>query len=162
MPEKYKDPFVAGEYYHVFHHAVGYENLFKEKANYDYFLDRLNHHTSALCDLTDWCLMPNHFHLIVRVRSELSSQLMPAEVETKIIQSFSNFLNSYTKSINKRYKRRGSMFAGKFKRVHIKDERHLNIAREYVRSNPEHHRLTDNSGKWPYLKVSLNDSVDFD
>jgi putative transposase len=162
MSDKYKSPFVAGEYYHVFNHAVGYENLFKEKLNYDYFLEKLNHHISEYCDLTDWCLMPNHFHLIIRVRPELGSLLMPAQVEVTVVQCFSNFLNGYTKSINKRYKRRGSIFAGRFKRIHITNERHLNIAREYVRSNPEHHGFTDNSEKWPHLKISLNSNAGFD
>ena len=99
MSDKYKSPFVAGEYYHVFNHAVGYENLFKEKSNYDYFLEKLNHHISEYCDLTDWCLMPNHFHLIIRVKPELSGLILPVEVETIVIQKFSNFFNSFKKYI---------------------------------------------------------------
>ncbi|MCU0435460.1 MAG: transposase [Bacteroidia bacterium] len=153
---KYKAPFEAGDYYHVFHHAVGNENLFRERDNYRYFLDKLNKHLDGYCELTDWCLMPNHFHLIVFVKPTLAEYLSAEEVNNKVIKCFADFMNGYTKAMNKKYKRWGTIFAGRFRRIKIIDNTHLENTRAYLRSNPVHHGFTDNPDNWPHLFTQLN------
>ncbi|MCA6361989.1 MAG: transposase [Bacteroidetes bacterium] len=152
----YKAPFVAGEYYHVFHHAVGHENLFREKDNYRYFLDKLLCHIDGYCELKEWCLMPNHFHLLIYVKPELLHTLSHTEIEERVIKCFADFLNCYTQSMNKRFKRRGSMFSGRFRRVRILDEQHLQRTKAYILNNPAHHQFTNNPQNWPYSSILLN------
>lgn len=154
--QKYKSPFEAGAYYHVFHHAVGNENLFREHDNYRYFLEKLNKHLDGYCELTDWCLMPNHFHLIVFVKTELAARFSMEEINNKVIKCFADFMNGYSKAMNKRYKRWGSIFAGRFRRIKIVDDRHLENTRNYLRTNPVHHGFANNPESWPHSSLITN------
>jgi putative transposase len=56
--------------YHLFNHANGWENLFKEHKNYDFFLERLSLHVLPVAHIYAYCLMPNHFHLLLKIREE--------------------------------------------------------------------------------------------
>ena len=55
--------------YHVYNHAVGEENLFRSAENFRYFLDRYQYYLSPVVETYAYCLLPNHFHLLIRVRS---------------------------------------------------------------------------------------------
>jgi len=58
------------KYYHIYNHANGDENLFREQKNYEYFLQKYIQHISPIAETVAWCLMPNHFHLLVKIKSE--------------------------------------------------------------------------------------------
>lgn len=108
----------SGNTYHIWTHANGNNNLFRCKDNYRYFLERSQHHVHPVVETFAYCLMPNHLHLMVRVRKEdeilefirkkknkPNLQGLPdlGGLENRIVsQQFSNLFNSYTKSINKK------------------------------------------------------------
>lgn len=54
--------------YHIFNHANGFENIFKIEANFLYFLEKYRLYISPIAETYAYCLMPNHFHLVVRMR----------------------------------------------------------------------------------------------
>src|SRR5690606_17973301 len=58
------------KYYHIYNHANGNENLFREQKNYEYFLEKYKQHISTIAQTIAWCLMPNHFHLLVKIKTE--------------------------------------------------------------------------------------------
>lgn len=58
------------KYYHIYNHANGDENLFREQKNYEYFLKKYKQHISPIAETIAWCLMPNHFHLLVKIKTE--------------------------------------------------------------------------------------------
>ncbi len=58
------------KYYHIYNHANGDDNLFRENQNYDFFLRKYRQHIDPIADTKAWCLMPNHFHLLVKIKSE--------------------------------------------------------------------------------------------
>lgn len=58
------------KYYHIYNHANGDENLFREQKNYEYFLEKYKQHISPIAETIAWCLMPNHFHLLVKIKKE--------------------------------------------------------------------------------------------
>ena len=58
------------KYYHIYNHANGNENLFREQKNYEYFLEKYKQHISPIAETIVWCLMPNHFHLLVKIKTE--------------------------------------------------------------------------------------------
>jgi putative transposase len=66
MPE----PLLPYTVYHIYNHANGSENLFRCDENYHYFLRKYGEYMYPVVDTYAYCLMPNHFHLMVRVRSE--------------------------------------------------------------------------------------------
>lgn len=56
--------------YHIFNHANGFENLFLLKANYHYFLEKYAMYISPIAETYAYCLMPNHFHFVIRIRKQ--------------------------------------------------------------------------------------------
>jgi REP element-mobilizing transposase RayT len=121
-------------YYHIYNHANGNENLFVEDKNYKFFLEKYYLHLNPVVETIAWCLMPNHFHLLEKVKSEDEIYSAFPKFQTLenlklksnfISKQFSNFCSSYTQSFNKVYKRRGSLFLKNFKRKEIDSEDYL-------------------------------------
>ena len=54
----------------MYNHAIAFEDLFKDEFCYSIFLNRLTIHILPYADILAFCLMPNHFHLVLRIRSE--------------------------------------------------------------------------------------------
>ena len=57
-------------FYHIYNHANGIENLFRTEDNYHYFLKKYHQHISPIAETWAYCLMPNHFHFLVRIKEE--------------------------------------------------------------------------------------------
>lgn len=54
-----------GKCYHIYNHAIGNENFFREDKNYLFFLQLLKKYLVPICDIYSYALMPNHIHLLV-------------------------------------------------------------------------------------------------
>ena len=63
-------PLLYNTYYHVYNRGVNGENIFIEERNYDLFLKLFEKHLLPVVDLYAYCLLKNHFHISVRVKSE--------------------------------------------------------------------------------------------
>ena len=63
-------PLLYDTYYHIYNRGVNGENLFVEERNYDLFLKLYEKHLAPVTDLFAYCLLKNHFHLSLRVKSE--------------------------------------------------------------------------------------------
>lgn len=102
-------------------------------------------------DTYAYCLMPNHFHLLVGVKSEeaLKSTFPKFETLEKLVsKQFSNFFSSYTQSFNKVFERKGSLFIKNFKRTPILDERQWQENFLYIHLNPVKHGFVRNHTIW--------------
>jgi len=94
-----------GNTYHIFNKAIGSDKLFISPTDYYYFLQKLERYILPIADIISYCLMPNHFHLLVdikeidRLQIKIPKQYID-EPELYISQVFSNFFNSYSKSFN--------------------------------------------------------------
>ncbi len=163
-----------GKTYHLYTHANGSENLFRNAENFRYFLKRYEAYIPTVADTLAWCLMPNHLHLLVRIKSEAevikvypktSSQtsevLLPrninlggleglTQIEKRISKQFSNLFNSYTKSYNKMYGRMGSLFIPNFKRKEITSDSYFTSIIHYIHHNPVHHGFVKHLTDWPW------------
>ncbi len=114
-------PFLSGRTYHIWTHANGSDDFFRCEDNYRYFLEKYRHHVHPVVDTFAYCLMPNHFHFMVRVKSEEVLKEFYKEKHSKrnkdltgfenlsglVSQQFSNLFNGYTKAYNKMYDRKG-------------------------------------------------------
>lgn len=78
-----------------------------------------------LVDIVSYCLMPNHFHFLVRERQEGGI--------SKFMQKLTT---GYTMYFNRRHERSGALFQGKFKATHVNDDRYLQYLISYVHLNP--------------------------
>ena len=63
-------PLLPDQIYHVYNHANGQDVLFREPDNYRYFLDKYAYHIHPVAETYAYCLLPNHLHLMIRIRSE--------------------------------------------------------------------------------------------
>ena len=63
-------PLLYDTYYHIYNRGVNRENIFVEERNYDLFLRLFERHLAPVADLFAYCLLRNHFHLAVRIKSE--------------------------------------------------------------------------------------------
>ena len=150
------DTFQPSTYFHIFNHANGDEDLFRTQENYRYFLQQYHKHIDKIADTYSFCLMPNHFHLLVRIKpvEELILHLPGFKnlegVSNLLSNQFSNFFNGYTKAFNKMYDRRGSLFLKNFKKKSIVTENYLIDCILYIHLNPVKHGFTLDPKDWEW------------
>lgn len=146
-------------YYYIYNHANGDDNLFREERNYHYFLKKYSQYIDPVAETAAWCLMPNHFHLLVKIKNgeEIASTYpkfgtldKSTDKSNFISKRFGNFFSSYTQSFNKVYDRRGSLFLKNFKRKEITDEDYLRNLVLYIHLNPVHHGFCKDIGEWKW------------
>ena len=149
-------PLLYDTYYHIYNRGVNGDNIFVEERNYDLFLRLFERHLVPVVDLFAYCLLRNHFHLSVRIKSEGEILETRKTLRVSLVNGyqnkqdnssgqgdgqsrkplgshyvsgqFSNFFNAYAKTINKAYGRTGSLFQHPFGRVPItKDRQFWNV-----------------------------------
>lgn len=121
-----------GCYYHIYNRGINGCNIFSNDKNKLYFLGLIKHYLTSVVTVFAYCLMDNHFHLVVRINDG-----------GLVTQRFSNFFNAYAKAYNKQQNRTGSLFEKHFKRVQLKDDKYLKNLIIYVHFNPMHHLNQD-------------------
>ncbi|ELR72965.1 hypothetical protein C900_00650 [Fulvivirga imtechensis AK7] len=159
MPQS-TTPLLPQTTYHIYTHANGSENLFREDENYYHFLRKYSEYIHPVAETFAYCLMPNHIHLMVRMRNveELLKFFRLKKPNLQgfenlgglISQQFSNFLNGYTKAYNKRYDRKGSLFMSNFNRKPIEKASYFTALIAYIHNNPVHHGFVKDAGEWPH------------
>lgn len=168
-------PLIPDTSFHIYNHANGFENVFRETENYRFFLEKYCLHISPVAETYAYCLMPNHFHLVVRIRKcevieelirnkkeSLATSTLPKfqtlevfvasddEIEKFLSKQFSNLFSSYTQSFNKVYNRMGSLFVKNFKREPIYNKPHFLSAVVYTHRNPIHHGFCKGFEDWAH------------
>ena len=169
MSDKTKVPLEPDNYYHIYNHANGKENLFVNEGNFDFFLQRYAHHINPVADTYAYCLMPNHFHLAVRIKSAGELRNLQGfknlegldlvegldliggfDVEGFVSQQFSNLFNSYSKAFNKQQNRKGSLFNPRFDRKHIDSLDYFKHVIHNIHFNPVHHGFVEDLREWKH------------
>ncbi len=165
-------PFFPEKFYHVYNKAVGNESLFYEDKNYSYFLSKVDQYVCCIADIYAFCLMPNHYHLAVFTKSDSAVRKWWTEQENErkkdaekagedyknrefdyqkvVAHQFGTVQNSYTKSLNKVYERKGGLFSQSVNRKLISENKYLQQAINYIHRNPVHHGFCDDPGEWTY------------
>jgi putative transposase len=142
-----------GNIYHVFNRGNNKQKIFFDVENYPYFLKKLNQYLTPYCDILAWCLMPNHFHLLIYANHS-SIQLIEdgSFKRQRFSQAIKQLLSSYTKAINKRYERTGSLFQQKTKAVCVSDGEtgYATTAFHYIHQNPMRSNLVARMEDWEF------------
>ena len=151
-------PLEYGKYFHIYNRGINGCNLFRENENYEYFLHLYDKHISPIAETFAWVLMKNHFHLLIKIKTvkELNLQGFKNLEGLKgtnrnfANQQFSNLFNAYTKAINKRFHRTGSLFEHPFRRIKVVSENHLKYLVYYIHHNPIHHGFCEDFLEYPW------------
>ncbi|MUV05312.1 hypothetical protein GN157_16480 [Flavobacterium rakeshii] len=115
--------------YHIYNRGINGCAIFNNEDNKKYFLKLFDKYLSDIVKVYAYCLMDNHFHLLINVNEE----------EKKVVQAFSNLFNAYAKAFNKYTERTGSLFEKHFKRINVTDEDYIKRLIVYIHLNPKHH-----------------------
>jgi len=176
---------VKGNLYHVFNRGNNGERIFYSQANYQFFVQKLDYHILPYADIISWCLMPNHFHLMLYVNREKIFSV-------SINQSIGKMLSSYARAINIQENRKGSLFQQHSRSVRLNSTEKLKrgwyrtfgvtkieawndktdypkICMNYIHLNPVNAGIVMNSGDWKWSsykeifgKVSGNELVNIE
>jgi len=154
-----KQNFAPEEYYHLYNRGTEKRIIFVDKQDYEYFLflmyicntiksielrkigknfDR----TETLVDIGAYCLMPNHFHILVREKKEggISKYML-------------KLMTAYSMYFNKKYKRTGKLYESVFKSTYVGEDNYLKYLYSYIHLNPA--KLIDKNWKEnPKRKIS--------
>jgi REP element-mobilizing transposase RayT len=126
--------FSKGEYYHIYNRGNNKEKLFYKAKNYQFFLDRYKKYLHEVTDTFTYCLLPNHFHFLIRIKNIL-------ENNSSVSEKFRRFFISYSQAINKQENRTGSLFQKNLKKKKIHNQNQLIWLVYYIYRNPIHHGL---------------------
>ena len=139
-------PFVNAEYYHIFNRGVAKMPIFNNFYDYKRFIKTMIYYSiegpkprfsvftptttildtsRKIVDFICYCLMPNHFHFLLRQRRQGG-----------ITEFVSKLSNSYTKYLNIKNNRIGPLLQGDFKAVHIETNEQLLHVSRYIHLNP--------------------------
>ena len=141
--------FAQGEYYHIYNRGNSKQKIFHDKGDYLRFISLLyvsNSNQSfnfydlnrdinfnvyelerknLLVGIGAYCIMPNHFHILITEK-----------VEGGISKFMQKLSTAYSMYYNKKYKRTGGLFEGKFKSQHTSTDQHLKYLFSYIHLNP--------------------------
>jgi len=148
MPRR-EIPFVADVYYHFYNRGNNRQAVFFESENYLYFLGGVTKYLVPVVYIVAYCLMPTHYHILVRVK-QTSEVFKTSEVSLQVSRAMQKFLISYTKAINKRFDRVGSLFQGQFQAKPIQSYSHLLNLCVYIHANPVKDGLVALPEDWIY------------
>ncbi len=168
--------FEEGIYYHIFNRGIDKKVIFHDEEDVKYFLDRLidfnndkpiggvrrqkfhkdkigRGKASTLVEIVAYCLLPNHFHLVLKQVGE--------EGISKFMQ---RVCTGYAMYYNKKYKRNGSLFQGKFRAKRLDGIDALYRLSVYVNLNYKHHMINPHketvvSGLDEYLGTKINKRI---
>jgi putative transposase len=159
-------------FYHVYNRGVDGCDIFNEADNYHYFRTKYAKYLDPVADTFAWCLMKNHFHVLIRVKSmsalsaffeasRRSSDSLFAlhQVDQLVSKQFASFLSCYTQSFNKVYNRSGGLFPSPFKRKCIHSEDYLAQVVCYIHRNPQSHGVISDFRNYAYSSFRFHKTL---
>ena len=134
------DVFASGHYYHIYNRGVGRGPIFFSPENYEYCLRLLKRYYRRYgASVTAYCLMPNHYHFLLRQESDVP------------LSKFINVLfNAYVQAVNRQRGRTGTLFEGRFRHAWVDCEEYLVHLCRYIHLNPVRANLVSKPEDWPY------------
>ena len=143
------------KFYHIWNRGNNRENLFYNSANYEYFLRMYAEMLDPVVETYAFCLLPNHFHLLIRTRTfprsiEVSPWGETSKKANPVSQAFQRLFTAYSQAINVQQHRTGSLFQKPFKRLEVKSSKQLANLVHYIHTNPQRHRIIDDFRQYPW------------
>ncbi len=137
---KQKVEWGSGNYYHIYNRGAHRLPIVREAANYQFIIKLMKQYVSELgVTVIAYCLMPNHYHWLVRQDGELRAGLLAQRV-----------FNSYSKAFNKRYGHSGTLFEGPYQPILVDKDSYLRHLCIYIHSQPVNDGITPFLDQWPW------------
>lgn len=167
--------FEKGYLYHIYNQGNNKQNIFYNRENYLFFLKKVNNYILPYADVLAWCLMPNHFHLMVLVseisisktqgftqsealnknKLKLRDGLISSQALTRTNKTFNDsigiLLRTYTRAINLQEGKVGSLFRKETKAEYVNCFK--GVKSSFIQSNIS---ITNLLSKKQYPQVCFN------
>lgn len=174
-----KKKFVEGQIYHAFNKSIANFGIFKDLNNAEKFIKTLSYYNNKFIEMSlskylerhkddidlnlllpkkysyvkfiSYCMMPDHYHLLVKVLTDSYLSKYISDVE-----------NSFTRYFNIKFERKGPLWQSRFKSVRIKTNEQLLHVSRYIHLNPTTSYLVENPGDWQfssYREIISNNSL---
>lgn len=145
-------PLEAGNLYHIYNCGVNGTNIFQEKRNYYYFLEKYDQYCSPVLETFCYALLRNHFHLLVRIKEKVIVQRDDGKgtIELSASKQLSHFFNGYAQAFNKTYQRHGKLLEQSFRRKEIGNDSYFTNLIYCLHFNPQHHGFVKNFRDWEF------------
>ncbi|MBW2410699.1 MAG: transposase [Deltaproteobacteria bacterium] len=126
-----------GAYYHVISRGIGRESIYRNYIDREKFLAYLETASERFSIVIHtYCLMRNHYHLLLETP------------ESNLSQSIQWLNVSYATYFNKKHKRSGHLFQGRFKAILVDADRYLKQLSRYIHLNPVKAKIVDSPGQY--------------
>ena len=161
--------YVENGYYHIYNRGVEKRRIFEESEDYKKFLRYLKVYLSPVdvlrredpliranliganlaeqLDLLAYCLMPNHFHLLVKQKTKNAITKLMRQVQT-----------AYAMYFNKKYERVGPLFQGIYKACLVDKEDYLLHLSRYIHQNPKERGISLSDFPWSSYNAYLGEN----
>ncbi|HNQ51309.1 MAG TPA: transposase [Candidatus Omnitrophota bacterium] len=127
------------------------ENIYKDEGDYMMFLELLKRYQEQYgIKIFSFCLIPDHFHLLIELEKELSKDAQTQNTSQEISDFMRDLNNNYTKYFNGKYERKGHLFRERYKAAFIEKNPYLLKMTAYIHLNPEKLNLTQDAKEYPY------------
>ena len=169
----------SGHLYHIYNQGNNKQQIFFNRENYLFFLKKVRNYILPHADIFAWCLMPNHFHLMIFVNNvdvKLGNSKDFTKQNNEKVRTLNNsigiMLRSYTDAINKQEERSGALFRRNTKaecidctglipsfikenginkiNISIPKNQYPQVCFEYIHQNPVKAGLTVSSEQWEF------------
>jgi len=139
MPKR-QTQFLQGHYYHIYNRGANRENIFFCEENYKHFLKLMKKYLLGNeIAVIAYCLMPNHFHFLLRL-----------DGEDNLSEILARLFRAYVLAVNNQQGRSGTLFEGRFRDMHVDRDGYLQHLCRYVHANPVKAGLVTDLDEWPY------------
>ena len=136
--------YLQGKYYPVYNRGCNKLPVFFSDENYRFLIRKFNDTFEKYdIEISAYCLMLNHYHLLVKQNSDIS-----------ISKWLKTVFNGYSQAINKQDNRKGTIFEGRARNKEITNASHLIHLIRYIHYNPVQAGLVNRAEKWEFSNYS--------
>jgi REP element-mobilizing transposase RayT len=152
---------ICGKTYHIYNRGINGNDIFMQPDHYTKFLYLYEKYIDPVASTFAWCLLGNHFHLLLRIKDaeEISLKDGPGQtadhLDKKIIsRQFGHLFNAYAQSFNCRTKRTGGLFQSPFRRKPVENNEYFTSLIYYIHNNPVKHGFCKRIQEYPWSSYS--------
>jgi putative transposase len=151
--------FNPSEVYHIYNRGNHHQKLFFSDQNYIFFLKKIRNEWLKYGDILAYCLMPNHFHIMMAPNEEACKSIFIAGKDSSmqnLSRTIGKTLSSYSQAINRQNNSTGTLFQKKTKaKLLLEDslfttQEYLEACFHYIHENPLAAKLVKQKESWPY------------
>lgn len=149
-----------GKFYHIYNLGYRKKKIFLDDEDYSKFLELYKIFIKPLTDTYAWCLIPNHFHFLIRINEEneigfynpkhsnsedlsikwkLTNE--PNNMKADPANHFHHLFNAYGRYYNLKYMTKGRVFKIRYKRKLVEENENLPTIITYINNNPIKHKI---------------------